>query len=263
MKRMLALAALLFSLHAHASPQLESLLAPIALQPDAVVWDVLEASKQPDDVIDAAAGRGARSPATRALLAHPELLSRMAESPQWLFDLGNAYLSQPNEVLATVQVLRHRAAAAGHLRSDEAQVIQHQGSIIAVQPAVPHHYYVRYYDPLVVYGAWRPVHHVHHWRPWAPRRVVVVHRPVVVHHHHPVVVHKPAHGHIQHRNGAPSPAVQMQRQQAINYRHHHQQYHRVPESQRQPIVRGYDGHRNAHKPHDGGRGRHHEGRRHR
>lgn len=208
MKRLLAITALFVSLQANASQQLESLLAPIALQPDAVLWDVLEASKQPDDVIDAAAGRGARSPATQALLSHPELLSRMAGSPQWLFDLGNAYLGQPNEVLATVQVLRQRAAASGHLRSDSMQVVQQHGSVIAVQPAVPHHYYVRYYDPLIVYGpAWRPVHYVHHWRPWTPRHVVV-HKPAVV------------------------------------------QRHRIPELQRQPIVRAYDAHRgNRHQPH--------------
>ncbi|HWA39610.1 MAG TPA: DUF3300 domain-containing protein [Burkholderiales bacterium] len=209
----------------YGAAELESLLAPVALQPDAVLWNVLEATTAPQEVMDAAAADaddGPWMPAVRALLPYPDLLDRMAESPAWLFDLGNAYLGQRNDVLAAVQVLRQRAYGAGYLQSDPAQVVQHYGSTIAVVPAVAHYYSVRYYNPIVVYGpAWRPVRHVH-WRPW-------VHRPVV----HKPVVHK--HLHVQKPkplNGAPSPAARMQQQQAVQFR----QYHRVPESRRQPIV---------------------------
>jgi hypothetical protein len=209
----LLLALLLFSpmkseARTYGADELESLLAPVALQPDEVLWNVLEASTAPHDVIDAASGRGARTPAVGALLAYPELLSQMAGSRQWLADLGDAYLSQRNEVLAAVQVLRQRAGVAGY-------------------QIHPHH--VVHYNPIVVYGpAWRPHHHHHHlhWRPW-------VARPVVRH----VIVHKPAQAqvhrhHEERRNGGPSPAVRMQREQAGKVR----EYHRVPESQRQPIV---------------------------
>jgi hypothetical protein len=236
---LLVLAALLLSpleseARAYSPEELEGLLAPVALQPDPVLWNILEASTTPNEVIDAAAGRGAHTPAVEALLPYPELLSRMAESPQWLFDLGSAYLGQRNDVLGAVQTLRFRAQAGGHLQSDDVQVVQNHGSAIAVVPAVPNYFVVRYYNPLVVYGhAWRPVHHVH-WRPWAPRRAVV-HRPVVVHKpvvvHNPVVVHRHAQAHGS-RNGPPSPAARMQHQQAQQFR----QYHRVPESKRQPIV---------------------------
>lgn len=232
MKALLVLlAALLLSpleseARAYAPEELEGLLAPVALQPDPVLWNILEASTAPNEVIDAAAGRGARTPAVEALLPYPELLARMAQSPQWLFDLGNAYLGQRNEVLGAVQTLRLRAQAGGHLQSDDAQVVQHYGNAIAVLPAVPNHWVVRYYNPVVVYGhAGRP-HHVH-WRPWVPRRVVV-HKPVAVHRHAPVHTHA-----AQPRNGAPSPAARMQHQQALQFR----QVHRIPESKRQPIVR--------------------------
>lgn len=211
---LVVLAALLLSpleseARAYAPEELEGLLAPVALQPDPVLWNILEASTTPNEVIDAAAGRGARTAAVEALLPYPELLARMAESPQWLFDLGNAYLGQRNEVLGAVQTLRFRAQAGGHLQSDDVQVVQQYGTAIAVLPAVPNYLVVRYYNPVVVYGhAWRPAHHVH-WRPWIPHRAVVV-----------------------HRNGAPSPAARIQQQRAQQFR----QYHRIPESKRQPIV---------------------------
>lgn len=222
-----------------ATAELEGLLAPVALHPDAVLWSVLDASTEPQDV--AAAARWSRGnpglsggvavaavepfpwhPAVKTLVAYPDLLARMAEDPQWTFDLGNAYLAQRDEVLATVQALRQRAYAGGHLRSDGGQVVQHYGSVIAVAPAVPHYYLVRYYDPVVVFGpAWRPARHYHvHPRP--------VHKDVYVH-PRPVYEHKRIE---RHRNGPPSPAIRMQREQAAQYRHHH----RVPESRRQPIV---------------------------
>jgi hypothetical protein len=239
--------------------ELESLLAPVALHPDAVLWNVLDASTEPDEVVQAAqwsrnnpglSGDAAVAavesfpwhPAVKALVAYPDLLARMAESPQWTFDLGNAYLAQHDEVLATVQLLRQRAYAGGHLQSDSAQIVQHYGSVIAVAPAVPHYFFVPYYDPIVVFGpAWRPVRHVH-WRPWSPRPVIVkhVHRPVVQHVHRPVVSHahrpgydrKDRHVESRLRNGPPSPAIRMQREQAAQFK----RYHNVPESRRQPIV---------------------------
>lgn len=220
--------------------ELEALLAPVALQQDAVLWNVLAAATTPDQLAEAAqwtrmnrgmtGGDAVRavqerpwSPAVKALVAHPELLERMAESPQWAFDLGNAYLAQEQEVLATVQSLRQRAYAAGTLQSDSVQTVQRQGEVLAVQPAVPHIYHVRYYDPLVVYGPWwlsyRPVL----WRPWAPRPVFV---------NHVVVVSKPL-----------SPAARLQQRSTRDFLEREKQhrpslqpYHRIPESRRQPIV---------------------------
>jgi hypothetical protein len=221
MRVLLLIAILLFSLPAKsearvfAPAELEGLLAPIALQPDPVLWNVLEASTTPQEVMDAAAGRGARTPAVEALLPYPDLLERMTESPQWLFDLGNAYLGQREGVLAAVQVLRQRAGATGY----------------QVNPS-----YVTHYNPIIVYGAaWRPAYHVHYWRPWTPRPVIVhrpiVHKPIV--HKHVVVPPRRSVTVPDRRNGAPSVAAQMQRQQAAQFR----QNHRIPESKRQPIVR--------------------------
>jgi hypothetical protein len=216
--------------------QLDSLLAPVALYPDAVLAQLLAAAATPDQVAEAAywtrMNRGMTGddavravqdrpwqPAVKALVAYPDLLERMADSPQWTVDLGNAYLSQPALVMATVQTLRERAYASGYLHSDAEQTVQYYGSTVSVLPAVPNVYYVRYYDPLVVYGsAWRPVYRPVYWRPWAPRpvfvtNVVVPHRVVVP---HSVV--------------APRAVPRIQGNVVVR------PYHRIPEANRQPIV---------------------------
>ena len=117
------------------------------------------------DVLSASAATDqASSDAAWANLAgYPELTERMRQSPQWLADLGNAWLSQPGDVMAVVQTLRQRAAAAGTVTA-------------GVYPAV------QYYNPWVVYGAyWRPAYRPVYWRPWHARPAfvtrVVVGRP--------------------------------------------------------------------------------------
>lgn len=257
----------------YGQPELDALIAPIALYPDDVVRLVLDASSAPDEVAEAAqwsrANRGMTGedavravqeygwlPSVKALAAYPDLLERMAESPQWMFDLGNAWIAQQAAVLSTVQALRQRAYASGTLRSDGYQTVQASGNAIAVVPAQPYIYYVPYYDPLVVYGGWWwPAYRPVHWRPWRPSPVFVT---------NVVVVNRGFHGRgaFAHRGNVPhavSPAVRFQaqsnasfaaRQRAANrpaaaaqlqsrvpaQSFHAPAFRRVPESQRQPIV---------------------------
>jgi hypothetical protein len=218
-------------------PELEALLAPVALYPDAVVSQVLAAAVAPgelaeaaqwtsmnrgmsgDDAVRAVQDRGWR-PAVAALVAYPELLEGMADSPQWIIDLGNAYFAQPAQVMATVQALRRRAYASGTLQSNAEQVVQSYGQGIAVLPAVPNVYYVRYYDPLVVYGPfWRPAYRPAYWRPWAPRPVFVTNNVFIA-----------------QRNVIVQPYPHAYRRPAFQGNVVVQPYHRVPESQRQPII---------------------------
>src|SRR5260221_8634413 len=89
----------------YSQAELDALLAPIALYPDPVLSQVLDAATAPNEVAEAAqwsqANRGMTGddavravqqypwrPSVKALVAYPELLARMAESPQWTFDLG-------------------------------------------------------------------------------------------------------------------------------------------------------------------------------
>jgi hypothetical protein len=192
--------------------ELDALLAPVALYPDTILSNILVASGYPDDVREAAAwSRGNPQlrgddalrmvetlpwhPSVKALVAMPEVLARMDESPTWLHDLDEAYRTQGAYVMETVQSLRQRAQASGNLRSDSEQQVYYEGSNIVVAPLYPNVVYVRYYDPFVVYGPWWwPAYRPIVWRPFAPR-VVVINRPVYVHRpayvQRPVYVHRP------------------------------------------------------------------------
>jgi hypothetical protein len=265
-----ALAALLVSVPAHAQrvysqAELDALLAPIALQPDGVLSQVLMAATYPDEV--AAAARWSRAnpqlrgdqavravegepwdPSVKALVAFPDLLARMEESPQWLRELGEAFLQQQAQVMDTVQSLRRRAQATGQLSSNEQTSVYTQGEAIVVEPRTQI-VYVRYYDPYVVYGPWWwPAYRPVFWRPWAPRPVFVAtgffySRPNWQQ-RHVQVVHRPVHvrtypqhvapGQWQHRPQTLGQAVNHAADRAATQST--RPYQRVPESQRRPIV---------------------------
>jgi hypothetical protein len=122
----------------------------------------------------------------------------MDESPQWMRDLGDAFLAQQPHVMDTIQGLRQRAQASGYLGSTAEQRVYEEGPAILVQPAHPQVVYVRYYDPLIVYGPWWwPAYRPVHWRPWPAHRVVFTtthyvhsfpsrHRPIQRHRAHEV-----------------------------------------------------------------------------
>jgi hypothetical protein len=231
--------------------ELDALLAPIALHPDGLVSQILIAATYPQEV--AAAARWSRAnphlkghdavravqyepwdPSVKALVAFPELLASMDESPQWLHDLGQAFLVQEPHVMDTVQNLRRRAQAAGYLASTDQHAVYQHGEAIVVQPRT-HIVYVRYYDPYIVYGPWwwphyRPVF----WRPWAPRPVFVsrgfFYSAPDWHHRHVRVVHRPVHVHHHHHTHV-VPGKWQHRNHVVVKPHI-----RVPEAQRQPIV---------------------------
>lgn len=191
MRKLLALlAAVMFSLPAaharaaYADAELDQLLAPVALYPDALLTQVLMASTYPlevveaarwsrahaglvgDEAVRAAADRG-WDPSVTSLLAFPHLLTRLDEQLVWTRQLGEAFLAQEADVWDAVQRLRRRAYAAGHLLGDERVRVIDDGSTLVIEYADPRVVYVPYYDPWVVYGGWGwsaypPVV----WAPW-------------------------------------------------------------------------------------------------
>ena len=180
MRKLVLLLLVCASAAAHAArfyeqAELDALLAPVAMYPDPLLSHLLAAASYPDQVADAARGSPAQPhwhPSVSALLPYPELLSRMAESPQWMLDLSQAYIHQQASVMLTVQQLRSRAQFYGHLPQPQPQVA-----------------YVHYYDPLVVFGPWWwPAHRPVFWRPWHSHRVFV---PVQRHVHVPKLAHRP------------------------------------------------------------------------
>ena len=149
--------------------QLEQLVAPIALYPDALLAQILAASTYPDQVryvdqwqqaqgnapaenIAAEADQQNWDPSLKALTAFPQVLAQMAGNPQWTSDLGNAYYNQPQDVLGAVQVLRQRAQAAGNLQSTPQEAVKYYDGNIQLAPQNPDVVYVPSYDPWSVYG---------------------------------------------------------------------------------------------------------------
>jgi len=149
--------------------QLEQLVAPIALYPDALVAQVLAASTYPNQVADAdrwrqmegynspeqiAAGADVQNwdPSVKALTAFPQVLAQMDRNLQWTTDLGNAYYNQPQDVMEAVQVMRQRARAAGTLESTPQQAVYYNQGYIQLMPVNPQVVYVPTYNPWTVYG---------------------------------------------------------------------------------------------------------------
>ncbi len=153
--------------------QLEQMLAPIALYPDELLTQVLVAATYPLEIVLASrwveqpANKALRGdalvkalesqdwdPSVKSLVPFPSVLKTMSEQLDWTQRLGDAFLAQPSDVFASVQVLRARARDAGTLQSNAQQVVTVQGPAIIIEPAQPETVFVPVYNPSVVFGAW-------------------------------------------------------------------------------------------------------------
>ncbi|MEN5302832.1 DUF3300 domain-containing protein [Pseudomonas sp. TWI628] len=175
--------------------QLDQMLAPIALYPDPLLAQVLMASTYPGEVTEAVAWSKANpkaqgddavkqvanqtwDPSVQSLVAFPQVLVVLGQDPVWVQRLGDAFLAQPDDVMAGVQRLRHQAQAAGNLTSNQYQNVTVQAapaaapaqassggsqsapassastSTIIIQPADPQVVYVPTYNPTTTYGTW-------------------------------------------------------------------------------------------------------------
>ena len=153
------------------SEQLDSLVAPIALYPDALVAQVLAAATVPDEVTAANEWLGQNSnltgqsleqavdqqdwdPSVKALTQFPSVLSNLATNLTWTSSLGQAFHFQQSDVMTAVQVMRAKAQAAGTLQSNsQITVTTPAPNTIVIQPANPQVVYVPQYNPAIVYGA--------------------------------------------------------------------------------------------------------------
>ena len=150
--------------------QLDSLVAPIALYPDALVAQVLAASCYPDEVAFAddwlaqnqnlqgaaltqAVNQQSWDPSVKALTQFPSVLHDLAKNLSWTSNLGQAFTNQQSDVMAAVQVMRAEAQAAGTLQSSpQIKVVQQSPQTIVIEPANSNVVYVPQYNPAVVYG---------------------------------------------------------------------------------------------------------------
>jgi len=152
--------------------QLQSLVAPIALYPDALLSQMLMAATYPLEVaeadnwlknnsrlsknqLDDALKNQTWDNSVKSLVSFPNALNMMGSKLDWTQKLGDAYLAQPKEVMQAVQALRAKAKQAGNLKSSEQITVSADPqSNIIIQPANPQVIYVPTYNPTVVYGAW-------------------------------------------------------------------------------------------------------------
>ena len=153
--------------------QLDNLVAPIALYPDPLLGQVLAASTYPLEVVEAqqwlqqnrnlsgaqlmdAARQQNWDPSVQALVAFPDVLAMLNRDIRWAADLGNAYLSQQNDVMAAVQRMRLRAQQNGKLASTAQETVttqtQNGQSAIVIEPANPQVIYVPVYNPVYIWG---------------------------------------------------------------------------------------------------------------
>jgi Protein of unknown function (DUF3300) len=149
--------------------QLQQLVAPIALYPDALVAQILTGATYPDQVVesdrwiqqnpdlkgDQLGQEVDKQPwdlSIKALTEFPSVLGNMEKNLFWTSSVGDAYVNQPQDVMNAVQVMRQRAEKAGNLKSTSQENVQQQGQTIVIEPSDPQIVYVPEYDPWLVYG---------------------------------------------------------------------------------------------------------------
>ncbi|HEY6290830.1 MAG TPA: DUF3300 domain-containing protein [Terriglobia bacterium] len=148
---------------------LEQMVAPIALYPDALIAQILAAATYPTQVVEAdrwvqqnkgmsadqvaaAVDKQSWDPSVKALTQFPSVLDNMSQNLSWTSSLGDVYYNDQQRVMNTVQVMRQKAQQAGNLKSTPQQTVSTQGQTIVIQPASPQVVYVPTYSPAVVYG---------------------------------------------------------------------------------------------------------------
>jgi hypothetical protein len=156
-------------------PQLDQLVARIALYPDPLLAQILTASTYWSEIPEAATWADQHSylkgdalaqaiqadhlqwdPSILALLPFPSVLDMMAHDLSWTEQLGNAVLTQHADVMEAVQRMRQRARSYGYLASNGYLNVVSSGGYIEILPVNPNVLYVPYYDPLVVFAPPRP-----------------------------------------------------------------------------------------------------------
>ncbi len=161
--------------------ELDQMLAPIALYPDSLIAQILMASTYPLEIVQAerwleqnktltgnalddALKEKSWDPSIKSLCHFPDVLFAMSDKLDQTSKLGDAFLSQNDDVMATVQQLRRKAEMQGNLMTTKEQKVIHEEDTIRIEPAARQVVYVPVYDPLHVYGPWwHPSYPPYYW----------------------------------------------------------------------------------------------------
>ena len=169
--------------------EIDQMTAPIALYPDDLLAQMLIAATYPLEVVQAqrwvenpenaklkseqlAAALQPQTwdPSVKSLVPFPQVLKMMSDKLDWTQRLGDAFLAQQTDVMASVQRLRKQAQDAGNLKTTEQQKVEvktetvvlqpdkpdvvTERETIVIQPSNPEVVYVPSYNPSSAYGTW-------------------------------------------------------------------------------------------------------------
>lgn len=167
---------------------------------EAAEWSKTNPDQEGDAAVEAIEDKP-WDPSVKSLVAFPPVLAMMNEKPDWVQNLGDAFLADPDKAMDRVQYLRTKAKEAGNLESTEQQKVSMQdpedvddaeevagtatpaaaasasepttvivqqapAQVIVIEPAQPEVVYVPTYNPTVIYGTWWwPMFRPWYWRP--------------------------------------------------------------------------------------------------
>ncbi|HZZ42382.1 MAG TPA: DUF3300 domain-containing protein [Tepidisphaeraceae bacterium] len=152
------------------SPQIDQLLASIALYPDPLLSRILPASTEPLELViawqwlrlhpmptDALIANQSWNPSIQFLAHYPTVLELLAENLDWTRQVGLTYTAQRAQVNQSIQRLRAQARASGSLSSTPQQKVAVQpDNTIQIEPAEPDVIYVPIYDTADCFTHLRP-----------------------------------------------------------------------------------------------------------
>src|SRR4030043_1790556 len=134
--------------------ELTQMLAPIALYPDSFIAQILMASTYPlevveaerwvrqnkevkGDALDVALREKIWDPSVKSLCHFPDILFAMSDKLDQTRKLGDAFLSQKDEVMVTLKEFGQKAEGQGNLKTTEEQKIIVEQEIIRIEPPAP------------------------------------------------------------------------------------------------------------------------------
>ena len=153
--------------------ELDRLLAPVALYPDALLAQMLQCAANPGKVaalaewlasnstlsgteLQEAATKAGFAPSYAALVPFPSVVQYMAEQTDWTTRLGQAFAANRDAVFDSIQRLRAKARDAGKLKSNTQHEVETRTTsageqVIVIEPTNPQVVYVPQYNPQTVY----------------------------------------------------------------------------------------------------------------
>ncbi|HEU4938910.1 MAG TPA: DUF3300 domain-containing protein [Vicinamibacterales bacterium] len=152
--------------------QLDKLMAPVALYPDALLAQMLMSAATPAKVgalaewmaSQSAKGTELQDAATKsgfdasfaALVLFPDVVHYMAGNMDWTTKVGKAFTENRSAVFDSVQRLRAQAKKMGTLKTTAQQEVETKttssgSEVIVIEPTNPQVVYVPQYNPTVVY----------------------------------------------------------------------------------------------------------------